>query len=567
MEKGPAWFTLSLRQGNSPRRLEWNAPGTIRLRRLINGAGGPAPAALGMNDSTKPMKHTSKPVIVYALALLVGFSAHSASGQQNQQKPMPQIKQDTTPLPDAVKARTSFADIAKKVGPSVVNVYSTRTIRGRSGSPFFNDPLFRRFFGGGEDGSSMPPRTQEGLGSGVIVSEDGYIITNNHVVDEASEIRIATVEGQEFAATLVGKDPATDLAVVKVEQTGLPALVLADSTQLEVGDTVLAVGNPFGIGQTVTAGIVSGLGRGGMGIVDYEDFIQTDASINPGNSGGALTDVLGRLIGINTAILSRTGGNQGVGFAVPVHIVRSVMDQIIQHGHVTRGYMGVYIQPLTPELAKVFNLPDRKGALVASVSPQSPAAKAGLKEGDVITSFDGAEVTDSRHLRLMVAQNAPNSKAEVTYLREGKELKTNVTLGELETDELAQGAIGSSPETGSGGRGGILDGVELSELNSQIKRQLNIPRDVEGVIITEVEPGSAAERAGLRPGSVIQEVNRKPVRNMREAASTLQSSEGGTVLLRVWGEGATHYVVVENAGQSSTKEAPARRELPTQRPR
>lgn len=520
------------------------------------------------------MKRIAKSIPVYALALLVGVQLLAQQNQQNQPKPQnqqdrqsqpnqaneqnpaPRIRQDTSPLPEEVKQRTSFAPVVKKVAPSVVNVYSTRTVRARESAPFFNDPLFRRFFG--EEGPTPRPRTQQGLGSGVVVSEDGYIITNNHVVDQASEIRVATVSGSEYTARVVGTDPATDLAVLKVDQTGLQAIVLADSTQLEVGDTVMAVGNPFGIGQTVTVGIVSGLGRG-MGIVDYEDFIQTDASINPGNSGGALTDVLGRLVGVNTAILSRTGGNQGVGFAVPVHIVRDVMDQIIRSGQVTRGYLGVLIQPLTPELARAFNIEERKGALVASVNPGSPAAEAGLKEGDVITEFNGKGINDSRHLRLMVAQTAPETKASLKYLREGKEQQAQITLGELEAEQLAQGTEGRGPATGSGGSG-ALEGVEFAELTSQLRRQMNIPNNVQGVIITEVQPGSAAERAGLEPGQVIEEVNRKPVRNLQDATASLRNTgESATVLLRVWSEGSSRFVVLDNSSQPSTREAPGQR--------
>jgi serine protease Do len=467
---------------------------------------------------------------------------------------LPKIKQDTTPLASDVKARSSFAPIAKKIAPNVVNVYSTRTIRDQAGqNPLFNEPFFRRFFRGGEDeGPSARPHTQQGLGSGVIVSDDGYIITNNHVVEDASDVRVALIGGDEFPAKVVGTDPATDIAVLKVDRTGLPAVTFADSAQLEVGDTVLAVGNPFGIGQTVTAGIVSGLGRGSIGIVDYEDFIQTDASINPGNSGGALTDVLGRLVGINTAILSRTGGNQGVGFAVPVNIALNVMEQIIQHGHVTRGYLGIYIQPLTPALAKAFDLPEHKGALVASVSPRSPAAQAGIKEGDVITEFNGKPITDSRQLRLMVAQTPPDTKADVRYLRGGKEQDAKVTLGELPKQELAQ-AQGGGGSSAQSGKGAFVEGMQVSELDQQTRRQLNIPNDVNGLVVTDVDSGSAAERAGLREGDVIEEVNREPVRSLRDATSHLRS-QGGSVLLRVWSNGSSHYVALETGSQPKTKE-------------
>jgi serine protease Do len=508
------------------------------------------------------MKRFTRSIAVSLLAWTTALAtAQGAQEQSNQQRSLPNIREDDAALPAEVKARTSFAQVAKKVAPSVVNVYSTRAVRERGQVPFFNDPLFRRFFGGGDeegDNPSARPRKQQGLGSGVIVSEDGYIITNNHVVEDASEVRVALVSGEEFPATVVGTDPATDIAIVKVKRTGLPAVTLADSARLEVGDTVLAVGNPFGIGQTVTVGIVSGLGRAGIGIVDYEDFIQTDASINPGNSGGALTDVLGRLVGINTAILSRTGGNQGVGFAVPVNIARNVMEQIIQNGHVTRGYLGILIQPLTPALAKAFNLTDQKGALVAGVSPRSPAAKAGLKEGDVITEFNGKDVVDSKHLRLMVAQTPPDTKAAVRYLREGKPGEVNVAVGELRSEELAQARGGTGGFGHSESRGAFIEGVQVSELDPQTRRQLNLPEDVQGLVITDVESGTTAERAGLQAGDVIEELNRKPVRTLRDATAMLHNEQEGAVLLRVWSDGGSRYVVLETGGEVQ----PRTRDLP-----
>jgi serine protease Do len=504
------------------------------------------------------MKPAFMPISVLTLAVLVALSCSlpAFAAEQTRNEPLPNIKQDASPLPPDVRARTSFAAVAKKIAPSVVNVYSTRTVHERQ-IPFFNDPFFRRFFGGeGEEGGgghgSVRSHRQEGLGSGVIVTEDGYIITNNHVVEDSTDIRVALQGGEEYPAKVVGSDAATDVAVLKVDRTGLPAIVLADSSLLEVGDTVLAVGNPFGIGQTVTAGIVSGLGRGSIGIVDYEDFIQTDASINPGNSGGPLTDVLGRLVGINTAILSRAGGNQGVGFAVPVNIARNVMEQIVEHGHVTRGYLGIYIQPLTPALAKAFNVHESKGALVASVSPKSPAAKAGLKEGDVITEFNGKPVADSKQLRLMVAQTAPNTKAEVTYERSGQQRETTVTLGELHGDELAQAQGRGAPETNAG-RGGYIDGLQVSELDQQTRRQLNLPKEVDGLVVTDVELGSPAERAGLQAGDVIEEANRQPARSVRDIQARLKN-QTGSILLRVWSNGASHFVVLENTVEPKTKE-------------
>jgi serine protease Do len=275
----------------------------------------------------------------------------------------------------------------------------------------------------------------------VIVSEDGYILTSNHVIDGADEIRVELLGGKEYSARMVGTDPATDTAVIKVEATGLPGAVLANSDKLEVGDIALAIGNPFGIGQTVTMGIVSATGRGELGIVAYEDFIQTDASINMGNSGGALIDAQGRVIGINTAILSRTGGNQGVGFAIPINMGRLVMERLITDGKVTRGYLGVSLQPLTPELAERLEIENEGGALITEVVEGTPAAEAGMKPGDLVTEFNGRKVADYRQLRLMVSQTKPKTKTSFKVLRDGKERTFNVTLAELPSQRALSGML------------------------------------------------------------------------------------------------------------------------------
>ena len=271
-------------------------------------------------------------------------------------------------------------------------------------------------------------RARKGLGSGVIVTKDGYILTNNHVVDNADEVKVTLQDGREFTAKVIGRDPKSDVAVIKIDANGLPVVPMADSDKVEVGDIVLAIGNPFGVGQTVTTGIVSATGRGNLGIEDYEDFIQTDAAINPGNSGGALVDTEGRLIGINTAIFSRTGGNMGIGFAIPSDLARSVMDSLIQYGHVTRGYLGVMIQDLTPALAKEFKLKDSTGALVGDVVPKGPADKAGFKDGDVVLEYNGKKVPDSRRLRLAVGDTKPGTTVPVKILREGASKTLEVTV-------------------------------------------------------------------------------------------------------------------------------------------
>src|SRR6266540_5522416 len=340
------------------------------------------------------------------IALLTGVAAAgwvAASGgfeRSGNKRPTVTVAVSDTPLERQTKFTASFSPVVKKVAPSVVNVFTTKTVRNPwpEVTPFFDDPFFRRFFGQpfGDNEGRRQPRTfkERSLGSGVIVTRDGYLLTNNHVVDGADEIKAARdKDKKQFTARVVGRDPKTDIAVLKIDAKDLPFITFADSDKLEVGDVVLALGNPFGIGQTVTMGIVSATGRGGMNIEDYEDFIQTDAAINPGNSGGALVDAEGRLIGINTAILSRTGGNQGIGFAIPVNLARDVMNSLVTDGKVTRGYFGVMIQDLTPALARKLDLKQRNGALVGDVVPKSPADKAGIQSGDVVTELDGKPVT------------------------------------------------------------------------------------------------------------------------------------------------------------------------------
>jgi len=494
-------------------------------------------------------------IFAVLLAGAVGFGIYSAVDRLLASDPprhTPKLNVQENPINREARLTTSFAPIIKKVAPSVVNIYSTKIVKeGPRMAPFLEDPFFRRFFGDDSDDNRRDsrPRTREeqSLGSGVILSEDGYILTNNHVVDGADEIKVVLADDRkEFEAKVVGTDPQTDVAVVKVEGKGLPAITVADSDKLEVGDVVLAIGNPFGVGQTVTMGIASATGRG-VGILGregYEDFIQTDASINPGNSGGALVDADGRLVGINTAILSRSGGNQGVGFAVPVNLARYVMERIIKDGKVVRAYLGVWMQPITPDLAKEFGLAaDTTGVLVSQVIPDSPAAKAGLKEGDAIVEFNGKKVTDSRHLRLVVAQMAPKTKVAVKIIRNGKEKNLSVTLVE-KTDEQSERGVRKYSQTESGGD--TLDGVEVADLDSRWRRQFNIPDNVRGAVVTDVDPGSLCAREGIRPGDVILEIERKPVRNADDAVE-LSKNLKGRVLLRVWSNGGSHYVVVDNS--------------------
>ena len=436
----------------------------------------------------------------------------------------------------------------KKVAPGVVKIVITSkasnlTLPEGFG---FNDPFWRHFFGD-QFGRQMPNRQlntprERGLGSGVIVTRDGYILTNNHVVDNADEVKVTLQDSREFTAKVVGRDPKSDVAVIKIDAQDLPVVPMADSDKVEVGDVVLAIGNPFGVGQTVTTGIVSAMGRGNLGIEDYEDFIQTDAAINPGNSGGALVDIEGRFIGINTAIFSRTGGNQGIGFAIPSDLARNVMDSLIKYGHITRGYLGVMIQDVTPALAKEFKLKEPTGALVGDVVPKGPADKAGFKEGDVVLEYNGKKVVDSRRLRLSVGETKPGTTVPVKILRDGTSKTLEVTVQQPPgSEQLAEKSGPDSKDNGT------LNGVTVGDLDQQSRQDLKVPDNVKGVVITEVQPDSPAAEAGLKPGDVIQEINRHVVKTADEAVRLTENPKDKITLLRIWSNGGSHFVVVDES--------------------
>lgn len=458
----------------------------------------------------------------------------------------PVLKIDNATLAPETGSKFSFGPVVKKVSPSVVNIYTAKTIRENTRVPM-DDAFLRQFFGLPGGFQSVPrERREQSLGSGVIVTEDGYILTNNHVVESADEIKVALADDKTiFDAKVVGTDPQTDVAVIKVEASKLPAITVTDSDKLEVGDVVLAIGNPFGVGQAVTMGIVSAKGRGGMGIVDYEDFIQTDASINPGNSGGALVDAAGRLVGINSAILSRSGGNQGIGFAIPINLARSVMDRLVAEGKVVRGYLGFALQPLTAELADAFGLSDNSGALVGDVTPRSPAAEAGLRAGDVVVEFNGKKVTDSRHLRLMAAEIAPGARVPLAIVRDGKKQSLDLRLGDSPREGLAKIAARSAPVKRPSGTASPLSGVAIEDIDGRTRWQLNLPAQLRGVLVVEVDSVSPAAIAGLRAGDVILEIERRTVGNTDDAIEIgRKAASDGRVLLRVWSNGSSHYVVV-----------------------
>jgi serine protease Do len=465
--------------------------------------------------------------------------------------------------------RVSYAPVIKRTAASVVYVYSTKTVRGQDMSPFFNDPMLRRFFDipglvprqeeddetpRGNSGKNnnrrnntprttprrLPDQTQSGLGSGVVITADGYVLTNNHVVEDADDVRVSIGESNKrYVAKVVGRDSLTDIAVLKIDATNLTPATFGDSDQLQVGDVVLAIGNPFGVGQSVSRGIVSALSRG-VGIGPFEDFIQTDAAINPGNSGGALLDVEGRVVGINSAILSRSGGFAGVGFAIPINLVRSVAEQIVNTGRVDRGFLGVAPQDLTEELTSQFGAD--KGALISQVTEDSPASRAGLKAGDVITKVNAIEIRDARHLLLTISQIAPNTEVTLEFLRDGKTQTGKTKLSRRPDDTLARS------EPGAGGKDiGVLNGVGVGDITPQLRDQLQLPARVKGAIITGIEPDSPSARQGLREGDVILELNRKPVSDAEEAVKLSEEIKGPQVLVLIWRNGRTRYLAIDES--------------------
>jgi serine protease Do len=431
-----------------------------------------------------------------------------------------------------------MAEVTAAVKPAIVNISTSRTVKVAGGEdPFFNDPFFRRFFGD-NFGRQKQPKEQKsvGLGSGVIVSSDGYIITNYHVIKDADQIKVLISDKKEYVGKVIGSDPKTEISVVKIEASGLPTVSWGNSDLLEVGDLVLAVGNPYGLNQTVTMGIVSALGRANVGIADYEDFIQTDAAINPGNSGGALVNVKGELVGINTAIYSTSGGYQGIGFAIPANMVKSVMDSLIKKGKVVRGWLGVSIQKITPELAKQFNLKDEVGALVGDVTENSPSEKAGLKRGDVIMEYDGRKIEEPYILRNMIANSAPGEEHQMKVLRDNETLTLTVTIGDLPSD-AKEGIISGNFEN-------VLKGITVQDMSPEIAQKLKIPDRIKGVIISDIAEDSIA--AGiLTQGDVIQEINRKKVtdtRSYKDIASKIKKNED--VLLLIYRRGTSLFVTL-----------------------
>ena len=488
---------------------------------------------------------TSTVVLIAVIAMLVG-----ALGVTIHSRSVPTFIDTAHAATTEPGPLVSFAPMVKRAMPAVVNISSSKVVKeqGSAGNGMFDDPFFRQFFGGRMPQQQQPRSQREtSLGSGVVVSPDGYILTNNHVVDGATDVKVSFANKEEYPAKIVGTDKYSDVAVLKIDKRGLTTLPFADSAHAEVGDVVLAIGEPFGLGQTVTMGIISAKGRGGLGIERFEDFIQTDAAINRGNSGGALIDTKGELVGINTAILSgETGGNQGIGFAIPANMARNIMDQILKKGKVSRGYMGILPQELTPDMARAFGMPNGHGVAVAQVTSNSPAEKAGLKVGDVITAINGTAVEDVNSFRLAVAGFAPSTTVHLKIARNGQNLDIPVTLAEynLEAEGNGKGQDNNLPGTGEKG---ALRGVSVQALNSDLRQQLQLPEGTTGLVITDVDSDSPAAASGLEQGDVIVQVNHKPVNTVGDfnAAVRAGASKDSTLLL-VRSQQGTHFVVVPN---------------------
>jgi len=459
------------------------------------------------------LKALSHGLAAVILALLL-------TGAKDAPGPKPVLKIDLSPLNDGKSpAVLSYADVVEPVQKAVVSIYSSKTVRRHL------PPYFRQFFGD-EDREAR----EEGLGSGVIVSPNGYILTNNHVVEGADELKVALADEREFKGKIIGTDPKTDVAVVKIEAENLPTITLADSDRLRVGDVVFAVGNPLDIGQTVTTGIVSAKKRRVHLLDDingYEDFIQTDAAINLGNSGGALVDARGRLVGINSAMMSTTNGSMGIGFAVPINLASSVMQSLIATGTVSRGYLGVGVDVLTPELAEAMGV-EPKGLVISTVTPESPAAKAGLKKEDIIVAINGKPVAAFDDLRLIIAQSLPGTKVKVRYLREGKPADAEVTLTKLSDDS-------AKPDE-------FVTGVIVAQVDDEQRRAFRLPDEVDGLVVTDVAAESPY-RERFRAGMVIVQLNRAPVEDVAGARAQLRP---GRNFCLVWDRGGYRYVPFKN---------------------
>jgi len=471
-------------------------------------------------------------MILFLLAIPASIFAYQleANGQT------PKISRDSINF--LQRTGQAMAEVAEAVKPAVVNISVVKTdkITGTPFAPFYDDPFFRKFFGDRFRQQESPrERKSFSLGSGVVVSPDGVILTNNHVIKDADKIKVILSDKREFVGKVIGNDPKTDLSVIKIDADNLSSITLGNSDELRVGELVLAIGNPFRLNQTITMGIVSAVGRANVGIAEYEDFIQTDAAINPGNSGGALVNVKGELIGINTAIFSTTGGYQGIGFAIPSNMAKIVMNSLIQKGKVIRGWLGVSIQAITPELATQFQLEKDYGTLISDVVKDSPAEEAGLLRGDVIFEFGGKQVDEPYMLRNIVASSFPEETIGLKVIRDGEIVELSVTIGTLPSETE------KTPTTFKN----VLKGISVQNLTPDAYRQLNLPDRIRGVAVTDIEPDSPSATA-LIPGDIILEINRKAISNIEDYESIVSKIKPDQdVLLLVFRKGSTMFVPIK----------------------
>ena len=491
--------------------------------------------------------------IAVGIALLAAAGPMTSCGAGTAGKPAKETPFDPAVVAPAQQLGKAYAMVAARVRPAVVSVYSEKMVKLRQPEfdlPF-GDDLFRQFFGEAAPDRPRPGRPQQreyrvpqrGMGSGMILDKKGHILTNNHVVNDVDEVKVQLADRRTFAAEIVSADPPSDLAVIRIKghvPDDLPTVELGNSDEMEVGDLVMAVGAPFGFAQTVTTGIISAKGRSGVGINAYEDFLQTDAAINPGNSGGPLVDMRGQVIGVNSAIATSIGQSAGVGFAIPINMVKSVLPTLMKGEKVSRGLLGIVIQEVTSELAKHFGLSDTKGALVAQVNKDSAAEKAGLKTGDVIVRYDGHEVQDTAHLRNMVATTKPGSQVKVVIIRGGKEETHDVTVGKLTAEEAAAGG----PAEEGGGNAVAKFGFSVQTLTPDLAKQFGY-EDEKGAIISDVDEGTPASSAGLQQGDLVAEVNRQKITSADDVQKALaKAKDAETVLLLIKRKGASLFVLL-----------------------
>ena len=462
----------------------------------------------------------SRGLVAFALALLLAAAFNTVLA------PRPNEAQAQALEPDPLR---SYADVAEIASPAVVNIQADKVVDLTANHPFMEDPLFRRFFNMPDDETHQNQQVNKSLGSGVVISSDGYILTNNHVVADAGKIRVTFAGEKEYLAEIIGTDPRTDVALIKIDATGLPAIQVADSDGLRVGDQVMAIGNPFGVGQTVTMGIVSALGRT-IGLIDYEDLIQTDASINPGNSGGALVNMRGELVGMNSAILSRSGGSQGIGFAIPSVMAMRIVDALKTDGKVQRAYLGVLPQPVDQAIATYYGLDRPQGVLVTQVTDDTPAQKAGLKDGDIILSVDGKEIRNPSNLRNTISLSDVGQKVNLRIIRDGKQKDVAVKLEAFpEAGQVAQGGRSDEPDEDA-----TLSGVTLREISPRARTMMELPKDIQGLLVAGVERTSNAAGQGLAEGDIIVEVGNQPVADFNQFKQALKVNTDRPVFMKVY---------------------------------